>query len=95
MRNSIYLLLQVPAGRLSPFVPCPLSLGYWPLLEDWFVKISAYPNVISFSQYNGPLDESPAPIMKYWNDPTHFNVNAGRLMLKAFLETSSSASPSN
>jgi hypothetical protein len=72
-----------------------LSLGYWSLLEDWLVKISAYPNVISFSQYNGPLDEPPAPIMKYWNDPTHFNVDAGRLMLKAFLETSSSASPSN
>src|SRR5262249_39800504 len=43
-----------------------LSLGYWPLLEDWLRRISRYPNVISFSQYNEILEEKPAPIMRYW-----------------------------
>jgi hypothetical protein len=72
-----------------------LSMGYWPLLEDWLRKISAYPNVVSFSQYNELLEEPPAPHMKYWNDPIHFNARMGHLMLNFFLGVADPEAPSN
>jgi hypothetical protein len=72
-----------------------LSMGYWPLLEDWLRRISTYRNVISFSQYNDLLEEPPALIMKYWNDPLHFNINTGRLMLRSLLGASDPDIPLN
>jgi hypothetical protein len=69
------------------------SFGYWPRLEEWLRRVSRYPNVLSFSQYNAILEEPPAPHMKYWNDPIHFNLHTGRLMLRAFLGQSDAEIP--
>ena len=71
------------------------SFGYWPLLEDWLYRVSRYPNVISYSQYNAILEEKPAPFMKYWNDPIHFNLHTGQLMMQAFLGGSDAEIPAN
>lgn len=72
-----------------------LSLGYWPMLEDWLRRIAAYPNVVSFAQYN-PLTEEPAgKDMHYWNDPIHFGLPFGRLMLRAFLGDNDPEMPAN
>ena len=61
-----------------------LSLGYWPLLEQWLRRVAQYPNVYSFAQYNVLTDEAVSAKMKYWNDPLHFSMTMGRLMLRAF-----------
>ena len=72
-----------------------LSMGDWPVLEHWLKRMSAYPNVISFSQYNEVLEEPPEQIMTYWNDPFHFNTHMGRLMLRSILGASDPDIPAN
>ncbi len=72
-----------------------LSLGYWPLLEEWVKKMSAYDNVFSFSQYNTLLEERAGEKMKWWNDPLHFGSNMGHLMLLSFLGTHTPEIPNN
>jgi hypothetical protein len=62
-----------------------LSLGYWPRVEDFYYRLSKYPNVVSFSQYNDVLAEVPGTGMRFWYDPIHFNNVTGRLMLRAIL----------
>jgi hypothetical protein len=70
-------------------------MGDWPVLEQWLKRMSAYPNVISFSQYNEVLEEPPEQIMTYWNDPFHFNTHMGRLMLRSILGASDPDIPAN
>ena len=70
-------------------------MGYWPVLDYWLRRISTYRNVISFSQYNEVLEEPPAAIMTYWNDPLHFDINMGRLMLRSLLGASDPDIPPN
>lgn len=72
-----------------------LSLGYWPLLEEWVKKMSAYDNVFSASQYNPLLEEQAGEKMKWWNDPIHFSDNMGHLMLLSFLGAPNPEIPSN
>ena len=72
-----------------------LSMGYWPVLEIWLRRVSSYENVISFSQYNALLEEPPAPIMEYWNDPIHFNLAMGRKMLAALRGAPEPDTPAN
>lgn len=74
-----------------------MSLGYWPLLEKWIRKMAAYPDVVSFSQYNRLLEEPPKlnPKMKWWNDPIHFNLNMGHAMMRAYLGHPIKATPKN
>jgi hypothetical protein len=61
-----------------------LSLGYWPLLEAWYRKVAAYPEVISFAQYHAPLEEPIRERMDYWYDPIHVSRKMGSLMLRSF-----------
>jgi hypothetical protein len=63
-----------------------LSLGYWHVLEDWQRKLAGYPNVLTFSQYHEALVEPISSTMKYWNDPIHFNITFGNLMLRGLLD---------
>ncbi len=74
-----------------------MSLGYWPMLEQWLRKMATYQNVVSFSQYNHLLEETPnlSPKMKWWNDPTHFSLNMGRAMMKAYLGQPEQGMPAN
>lgn len=72
-----------------------LSLGYWPLLEEWMKKISTYKNVYSFSQYNDLLTEHAGKNMNWWNDPLHFSSNMGSVMLKSLLGTAPATTPKN
>lgn len=74
-----------------------MSLGYWPMLEQWLRKMATYQNVVSFSQYNNLLEEAPTmnPPMKWWNDPTHFSLNMGHAMMKAVLGQSEQGIPGN
>lgn len=64
-----------------------MSLGYWPMLEEWMRKVAQYSDVVSFSQYNSYLEEPPTlePKMIWWNDPTHFSLKMGRVMMNAYL----------
>jgi hypothetical protein len=71
------------------------SLGYWPLLEQWLRRVAEYPNVYSFAQYNDLTDEPVSGEMKYWNDPIHFNMTMGRLMLRAFSGEKDAELPNN
>lgn len=74
-----------------------MTLGYWPLLEKWLRKIATYPGVVSFSQYNRLLEEPPThePKMRWWNDPIHFSLNLGRVMLKAYSGKADKDTPKN
>ena len=74
-----------------------MSLGYWPMLEKWLRLMATYPNVVSFSQYNTYLEEAPVsnPKMKWWNDPIHFSLNMGRVMMNAFLGHPLKDTPAN
>lgn len=74
-----------------------MMLGYWSIIEKWIATMSHYPNVMSFSQYNNLTGEpvNTEPKMHYWNDPTHFGVEMGRSMLKAYLGIQDKAMPSN
>ena len=72
-----------------------LSLGYWPLVEDFYRKLSRYENVISFAQYNVLVEEPDRDGMQYWNDPLHFSLKMGRQMIKAMLGTPDPAVPPN
>jgi len=60
-----------------------LSLGYWPLLEEWLHRVAEYPAVLSFAQFNSLTEEPPGRGMHYWNDPIHFGRPFGQLMLRA------------
>lgn len=72
-----------------------LSLGYWPLLEEWYRRVAAYPGVISFAQYNAPLEEPVKDRMDYWYDPIHFSRKMGDLMLRSFLGERGAGIPDN
>jgi len=72
-----------------------LSLGYWPLLEQWLRQMSKYENVVSFSQYNDVLTEPPGELMRWWYDPIHFSGNTGSLMLAALSGQRASGTPDN
>lgn len=72
-----------------------LSLGYWPVLEEWLETLARYPNVLSFSQYNAMLTEPPGEAMRWWYDPIHFSIDFGRLMLRAFLGEKHADIPDN
>ena len=72
-----------------------LSLGYWPLLEQWLRQLSRYENVVSFSQYNDVLTEPPGAQMRWWYDPIHFSGNTGMLMLAALSGQRASGTPNN
>jgi hypothetical protein len=72
-----------------------LSLGYWDRVEDFYRRLSSYPNVVSFSQYNAILTETAGADMKSWYDPIHFSNNTGRLMLRAFLGDKGADIPEN
>lgn len=74
-----------------------MTLGYWPLLEKWLRKLSSYPGVVSFSQYNELLEEVPThePKMKWWNDPIHVSLNMGRAMLKSYSGKPDKETPKN
>ncbi len=74
-----------------------MSLGYWPLLEEWLRKIATYPNVVSFSQYNELIEETPtlSPHMKWWNDPIHFSLAMGHAMMRAYLGYQDPGMPTN
>jgi hypothetical protein len=71
------------------------SFGYWPLMEDWVRRLSAYPNVISFAQYNAAVAEPVTGRMAYWNDTLHFDTRLGQLMLRAFLGGTDPDIPAN
>lgn len=72
-----------------------LSLGYWSLLEEWYRKVAGYPVVISFAQFNTPLEEPITERMKYWYDPIHFSKKTGGLMLQSSLGRWDSDIPDN
>ncbi len=72
-----------------------LSLGYWHLVEDWYRKLARYENVISFAQYNTLTEEPVGDAMQYWNDPLHFSLGMGRLMLLSMLGTPDPSVPQN
>lgn len=74
-----------------------ITLGYWPMLEAWLRKVSTYQDVVSFSQYNALTQEAPThdPKMQWWNDPTHFSLKMGRLMLKTYLGKPDPQTPNN
>jgi hypothetical protein len=59
------------------------SLGHWPLVEQWYRRLAAYPNVVSASRYTPPLLEDISDEMEYWNDPLHPSVRFGDLILQA------------
>jgi hypothetical protein len=93
-RNHAELVLVIPPTH--PWDEYRLwSFGQWSILEEWTRRLSVYPNVISFSQYNEVVAERPADNMKYWNDALHLSTNLGRLMLRSFLGTSDVDIPSN
>lgn len=71
------------------------SLGYWPMLEDWLRRMAAYPNVVSFSQYNEMLQEAPRNGMKWWYDPIHPSAEYGRLVLNALAGRAAGEMPEN
>lgn len=60
------------------------SFGYWPLLEQWYRRLSSYPNVLSASRYSAQMTEPISEHMRYWNDPLHPNVRFGDLILRSF-----------
>lgn len=72
-----------------------LALGYWSRLADFYRKLSHYPNVVSFSQYNAPLTEAPGRGMRYWYDPIHFSATTGRMMLHALIGAEDTERPEN
>ena len=92
-RSHIHLIMIV-----TPSYPYDdyrlLSLGYWPLLEQWLHRISKYPNVYTFAQ-NTLTTEPVIDYMHYWNDPIHFNLSFGRLMLRSFLGYKDPEMPKN
>jgi hypothetical protein len=71
------------------------SFGQSPLMDEWVRRLSTYPNVISFAQYNAAVAEPVTSRMTYWYDTLHFNPRLGELMLYAFLGASDANSPAN
>lgn len=74
-----------------------MTLGYWPMWEAWMRKIASYHDVISFSQYNQYMEEAPTlnPKMQWWNDPIHFSLKMGEMMLNDYLGHPSKQTPAN
>jgi len=73
-----------------------LSLGYWPELQDWLRKMSRYPNVLSFQQYNALLEEpANSARMHWWYDPIHAGANFGRVILQAIKGEQNPDMPAN
>ena len=74
-----------------------ISLGYWPLVENWLRRLASYNNIVSYSQYNELLEEAPraTPKMQWWNDPTHFSLKMGKAMMSAFLGHPMPGTPPN
>jgi hypothetical protein len=65
-------------------------------VEEWVRRLSAYPNVLSFAQYNTVVAEPvTAGSMTYWYDPLHFNARLGTLMLRSFLGAADPSIPAN
>jgi hypothetical protein len=71
------------------------SFGYRPLVEEWMRRLSEYPNVLSFAQYNAVVAEPVTGSMTYWFDPLHFNARLGTLMLRSFLGATDPDIPAN
>jgi hypothetical protein len=71
------------------------SFGYWPMMDAWVRRLSAYPHVLSFAQYNAAVAEPVTDRMAYWNDTLHFNTRLGQLMLRALLGAGDPGIPSN
>jgi hypothetical protein len=71
------------------------SFDYWRMMDEWMRRLSAYPNVISFAQYNAVVAEPVTPRMSYWYDTLHFNPTLGQLMLRAFLGAADAGIPAN
>jgi hypothetical protein len=84
---------------IAPFHPWDeyrlWSFDQWPIMEEWLRRVSAYQNVVSFSQYNDVVAEPVTRNMTYWNDPLHPSLRLGRLMLRAYLGTSDPDIPAN
>jgi hypothetical protein len=59
------------------------SLGYWPLLQEWYRLMAEYPDVFDFAKFNEYTVEEAGTDMQYWYDPLHFSKNMGKLMLQA------------
>ncbi|WP_376984597.1 hypothetical protein [Bosea sp. R86505] len=60
-----------------------LSLGHWEKLEDYYRMLAGYAGVVSFAQPN-EVTQEPARIgMRWWYDPVHPSLNAGRMALRA------------
>jgi hypothetical protein len=59
------------------------SLGYWPLVEEWYRTMARYPGVVSFAQYDERSIEPAGPGMTWWYDPLHFSPAYGALILKS------------
>lgn len=92
--NGVTLILAV-----TPQYPWEdyrlLSLGYWPLMEEWLHRLSAYDNVLSFGQSASFVQEAPGADMRYWHDPIHFNVMFGRAILRALANRPAAGDPAN
>lgn len=71
------------------------SVGYWPTLEEFLRRMSAYDNVVSFSQYNDMTSEPPSQQMQWWYDPIHPGRAYGDLMLKALSGQADPQMPAN
>jgi hypothetical protein len=85
--NQIRLvLLVVPSHPWNDYRL--YSLGYWPLVEEWYREIAKYPDVFDFSKYNEYATKEASSDMVYWYDPLHASKNMGDLMLRALIEGS-------
>ncbi|MCX5662589.1 MAG: hypothetical protein NTW19_23155 [Planctomycetota bacterium] len=72
-----------------------LSTGHWPMVMEWYRRLSHYPNVFSFAEYNPMLTEPISTNMQYWYDGGHFSRKFGDAMLKAFVGERGAAIPAN
>ena len=61
------------------------KVGAWPTVERWLEEVTSIGRVISYSQPNSLVYEPVSQHMSYWNDPFHFSLGMGKVMIESFL----------
>ncbi len=68
----------------------------WGVVKQWLTELTnMHPTIYSFSQANDWMYEEVSKDMRYWNDPFHFSLKMGRMMLHSIMGTPDDNRPDN
>lgn len=61
------------------------SIHAWGKVQTWLERVTTMAPVVSFSQPGKATDEVVTTDMQYWNDPYHFKLDLGRMVMRSLL----------